>query len=79
MYMFFKSINTCTCCSVLVVTYIYTKQRMYTLFNTRCNMNMFFKQINQYTCHLIHFDDQSFFRQVGSRTPWGCADLPTKP
>ena len=67
MYMFFKSINTCICCSVLVVTYIYKKQRMYMLFNTRCNINMFFKKINKCTCHLIYFDEQCFFRQVGSQ------------
>jgi len=60
MYMFFKSMNTCICCSVLVVTYIYTKQRMYMLFNTCCNMNMFCKQTNQSTCDLIYFDEQCF-------------------
>jgi len=64
MYMFFKSINTCICCSVLVVTYIHTKQRMYMLFNTRCNMNMLFKQINQSTCHLIYFDEQPIYMSL---------------
>jgi len=74
MYMFFKSINTCKCCSVLVVTYIYKKQRMYMLFNTRCNINMFFNKINRSTCHLIYFDEQCLFRQVGSQGQytWWC-------
>ena len=40
---------------------------MYILFNTRCNMNMFFKRINTYTCHLICFAEQVFFQQVRSQ------------
>ena len=40
---------------------------MYMLFNTRCNINMFLKRINTYTCHLTCFDEQCFFRQVGSQ------------
>jgi len=74
MYMFFKSINTCICCSVIVVTCIYKKQRMYILFNTRCIINMFFNKINKSTCHLLYFDEQCLFQQVGSQGhyTWRC-------
>ena len=44
------------------------------LFNTRCNINMFFNKINKSTCHLIYFDEQCLFRQVGSHGhyTWRC-------
>ena len=55
MYMLFS-----TRCNI----HIHKKQRMYMLFITRRNMNMFFKQINQSTCHLICFDEQSIYMSL---------------
>jgi len=42
--------------------------------NTRCNINLLFNKINKSTCHLIYFDEQCLFRQVGSQEhyAWRC-------
>ena len=57
------SINTCICCSVLVVTNIYTKQRVYTLFDTRCNMNMFFLILKADKPMQTEFAHQNFYNR----------------